>query len=452
MSSGETPPNVVLITVDALRVDHLGYVDSEYSVETPCIDEFFRTSVNYPKAFSNAPHTRASFPAILTGTYPWDFGGYDAVSPSRPHIAECFQKAGYDTAGFHSNPYLSAEFNYDRGFESFSESKSSPSLFARLRKSLTKRFSGDRKDTFVYRLLEKAHNMGEYVLGRNIGVPYVSGEQLNETVDDYLASADEPVFAWMHYMDPHDPYLPKSGTVSEGMSERRAIRLQRKMSERHKTLETGEVDALKRLYRGEIEYLDACVGEMLDSIERRLEGDACILFTADHGEAFGEHGYFRHPHEFHNELVRVPFILSRPGDRDVSRDEVVSSVDILPTLLNVADIEPPAAVAGQSLFALDDQDRTVIGETGEPLSGKVMATDGEYKAVADLPARKYEAYRSVTLTEESPCSTSLEEVRALYNELEERIDSVGETEHVKMESPEIGSATEERLYQLGYKE
>jgi arylsulfatase len=180
-------PNVFLLTVDALRADHLGYHGYERDT-SPFLDSLADRAVYFTTAISASSHTREAIPALLTGRYPDLFAanGYRCVTDT---VADHLQTAGYDTAGFHSNPYVSRAYRFDSGFDTFDDDL---------------RLGQHRVVALIQRALEKfLLNKGEY---------HARAETINDRSLDWLATVDDgPIFLWNHYMDPHGPYNPPNG-------------------------------------------------------------------------------------------------------------------------------------------------------------------------------------------------------------------------------------------------
>lgn len=449
--------NVVLITVDALRQDHLGYADTQESVPTPNIDSLADESTVFTHAYANGPHTRASFPSILTGTYPWEYGGYDRIVPDRPHIADWMQQHSYRTGGFHSNPYLGPEFGYGRGFDTFRSGSDEESVMEKSRKLVMERFFGKSKNTLAYKLIERTHSLMECVTGQTIGVPYVKGQELNRMVEKWFKTTDsEPCFAWVHYMDVHDPYLPKDDTRSSDVDSRRAIQLQKQMVNSPDRLSTADRKELKQLYKGEVEYVDGCIGDLLEIIDECLGlEDTVVGFISDHGEAFGEHDYFRHPHEFHEEVSRIPIMFRQPGTEGDRVDVPVSNVNVFPTLLSCVGVPVPDACSGRNIFSDDftKQDgRGVYGHTGDPNQGKAMVVNREWKYILDMSSDSETLYDMENDPEERTniAAERTETRERLRTSLQRHLSSL-EGGGTEVSSPDVSGDVEDRLERLGYK-
>lgn len=115
------PDNIILITIDSLRADFVDGSNEGDQSKSPFIDSLADDGIRFTNAYANGPRTSASFQAILASRYPLEFGRSTILSNNHTSIAEIFEKSGYHTAGFHSNPYLSTEYGYDRGFDVFDD-------------------------------------------------------------------------------------------------------------------------------------------------------------------------------------------------------------------------------------------------------------------------------------------------------------------------------------------
>lgn len=364
-------PNVLLVTVDSLRADTV----YGSRAETPVWDRLGDSGTTYDRAFSQGPFTTFSMPSLFTSRYP---SGLDYVEFSdetvgvyiddEPTLPEVLARNGYQTAGFHSNPLLSNLFGFDRGFDVFD---------ARLPFSNTDVLPGRAKilaDKF-FRLVRKH--------------AYLPAEHLNDRAAEWLDTRDStaPFFLWLHYMDVHGPYQSKSGSTY--LNKYRGERLWRKAQ--NGTLSESEHDELRDLYRQEVEYTDEQLGILLDALrERGLIDDTLLVLTADHGEQFGEHGAYSHPHQLYDELIRVPLLIRDPvGVESRTVSTPVELVDVFPTICARAGIEPPASLAGDTFPARtpeaprDDAEPTVFSEADlTPAYNACVRTD-HWKYVSD---------------------------------------------------------------------
>ncbi|HJS58045.1 MAG TPA: sulfatase, partial [Vicinamibacteria bacterium] len=290
------PRDLVLVTIDTLRADRLGVYGSK-DVATPVLDRIAREGVMAPEAMVHVALTRPSHVSLLTGLLPYQHGIRDNVSPglgaSVPTLATLLQQKGFRTAAFVSSIVLSKQSGLDRGFETYSDEFEAEGDDARFLNTIQKR--GDETLGDAIRWLE--------------GVP-----------------KERRAFLWLHLYDPHDPYEPPEPYASRYAG---------------------------RPYDGEVAWTDELIGRLdtaLERIGRRRE--ALLVITSDHGEGLGEHNEGAHGFFVYQATLRVPLIVRGPGVQPGSRLAVTArGVDLLPTLLEMLDVEPPAGatLAGRSL-------------------------------------------------------------------------------------------------------
>ncbi|MCY2960916.1 MAG: sulfatase [Planctomycetota bacterium] len=290
---GPTPkrPNVLLITIDTLRADHLGTYGYPRPT-SPQIDAFAARSAVFENAHSSASWTLPSLASIHTSLLSTTHGCWKISSRLEPEFttaAEVLRDAGYDTAMVACHIFLSAQYGLQQGFTHVDDELVRPPSDA------AEAISSPGVTQRGVRFLERKAAAGE----------------------------DVPWFLWLHYFDPHDSYLPHEG-----------------YSEKFGTKE--EID----LYDGEIAFTDHYVGLVLKRLaELGLEDDTIVVITADHGEEFGEHGFKRHGYSLYQEAVRIPLVVRVPGAAARRIPEVVGNVDVLPTLLAACQI-PMKSVQG----------------------------------------------------------------------------------------------------------
>jgi len=277
-------PNVILITVDTLRADHVGCYGAK-DVQTPVMDSLAHDGLQYDRAISQVPLTWPAHAAILTGTYPFQNGVQDFTSPPLAQqfrsIAQSFQTAGYATGAVVSSFVLDRSFGLARGFDYYDDAFP-PSNFQQKEVGLVDR----RADDSVNRALGW--------LGK---------------------TSKRPFFFWLHLYDPHSPYDPPEPFRTE-----------------YKT----------HSYDGEIAYTDREIGRLIAWLKtKNLYAGALIVLVSDHGESLGEHGEQEHGFFLYDATIRVPLIVKPPtraGTRANKISEPVEIVAIGPTLLSLAGI------------------------------------------------------------------------------------------------------------------
>jgi len=303
--------NIILLTIDALRADHLSCNGYNHDT-TPNLDRFADRNTNFTTAYSPSSHTREAVPALLTGQYPDDAIDED-YHLNAPSIATYLQEEGYVTGGFHSNPFLSRAYGYDAGFDEFD----------------------DDLHLGQHKLIALAQRFMDKLRNRH----YARAPEINERSLTWVDSLneEEPFFLWNHYMDVHGPYDPPIDEITTGgrsISGAKAQSLYQKSLESPEEITEGERETLRNAYDAEINYLDTHLQQLLDAFDsRNILNNSLVIVVADHGDAFGEHGYYGHPRQLHEEILRVPCIISHPNKTDTSVDKPVSTVCILSTIL-----------------------------------------------------------------------------------------------------------------------
>jgi arylsulfatase len=321
-----SPTNVLLITIDCLRPDHVSVYGYERPT-TPHLDDLANEGVRFTQAISQGPCTRVSFAAMFSSTYPAMFGGFLRLSPQRTVLAEILREAGYCTVALGSNPYLSPIYGYDKGFEIFDGSLV-PWIQSR-----------------QHRLLKYLNRF--FIVARRL-LPYLPASALTAKAVRFLRhhSPARPWFLWLHYMDVHDPYRPPRRHAARFRSARRPELSNRALWQKALS-QPGEISENERqhlvdLYDAEINFADEQIGRLLAHLRRQGWLDSTlIIVTADHGEAFGEHGKFSHRFELYDELLRVPLIMRLPAR--LPAGQVVTSqvrlLDLVPTVLDLLNID-----------------------------------------------------------------------------------------------------------------
>ena len=291
-------PNVVLISIDCLRADHVGAYG--YSRDTtPQIDAFAEDAVLFETAVSTAPMTPPSHMSMFTGLFPslHDGSKFAKLAPSVPYLPEILSQAGYQTDGLVTGAYLSQTYGFEKGFD-------------------------------LYRLDHRSP----------------AAETVKQALELLRLGAGRSQFLFLHLIDAHWPYEPP-----EELMDRFAPRpsdlaglLQRVLdNQRPRTPE--EIERVVALYDSEIASADEAVGRLLGAMkDMGLYDRSLIIITADHGEAFYDHGHWQHSTTLYEELVRIPLIVKWPGQSPKGRVGFqVSQVDIFTTTLKVAGLPPP---------------------------------------------------------------------------------------------------------------
>jgi choline-sulfatase len=395
--------NVILVTIDTLRADHLSCYGSQ-TVATPNIDRLAAEGVRFANAATTVPFTLPAHSSIMTGTYPPYHGVRENVGyfldEDIPTIAELLAAHGYSTTGFVSSFVLDARWGIARGFDTYF-------------------------DDF------------DVASQRQINLASVQRDG-QETVAEAIRWLDQrpsgPFFLWLHLFDPHEPYTPPEPFLSR----------------------------YSHPYDGEIAYSDELIGRFRQALEDRgLMNRSLVILTGDHGEGLGDHGEGFHGYFIYDSTVHVPLIVHLPfgglGGRVVT--EAVSHVDLQPTILTALGVTPPEGTQGVSLIPLlldleVPQDRAVYTESYYPLFHygwaplrSIRTTRHKY---IDVP--RPELFDFVDDQREE--QNLFEERRSVAQDLGQRLKILMETlDRVQEDAsrePDLDEATLQQLQALGY--
>src|SRR5438270_1499409 len=300
-AAANSAPNVIVITIDTLRADHLGCYGYK-QIKTPNIDALAADGVRFEHAYTPVPVTLPAHTAIFTGTYPMLSGMHDfsanRLSPEQPTLASILKEHGYTNGAVIGSAVLDRRFGLDHGFDFY-------------------------YDHFDFSRLQES-NLDEMERPGNV----VADAALDWLANNY----QKKFFLWMHLYDPHYPYRPPAPYNEQYAS---------------------------NLYDGEIAFADAQVGRLIHFLkEKNLYQNAVIILAGDHGESLGEHGEKTHGFFIYNATLHVPLIIRLPGPpKRITRIPApifasVSLADIVPTVLHVLNLDVPAQVQGQNLLPL----------------------------------------------------------------------------------------------------
>ena len=320
--------DVLLITIDTLRADHLGAYGYRRPT-SPLIDGFARTAVTFDQAYTYWPKTRGSFVALLTGRRDSQTGygkTHQGLLDFNPTLASVLKAAGYRTAAVVDNANLARENGYHKGFDSYRETWKEPELATEM----------DRTRAITSAGIELLTESG-------------------------ARQPRPPLFLWLHYVNPHAPYSPPPPHDTAFMdAEARGGRALPVVPDYHGGIpRRWAVAGQRRLgyyvaqYDGEIAAVDAEVGRVLEALDNAgLARRTVVMLTSDHGESLGEHDYyFDHGEDVFDPSLRIPLLVRVPGGNAGSRTGVLAStLDLVPTVLDAVKVSYPPELAGQSLL------------------------------------------------------------------------------------------------------
>jgi len=305
----------------------------------------------FKNAYSASSHTPEAVPAMLSGRYPDIFSDneYQRVVPT---IADLLANTSILSGASHSNIHVSRINGFESGFDHFFDD-----LY----------FGQNRLLALGQKLLNRIFKSRQTY--------YARADEINRRSLDWLDSLDDSqgFFLWNHYMDVHGPYEPPAEYQrifrDELVDRDEARNLFHRAIDDPNSITESEHQTLIDLYDCEIRYIDDQISAFLDSIkEKGLLEDSLVIQTADHGDAFAEHNYYNHPRRLHKELVHIPFIVAHPSVNSERIETVISTLDIVPTILSLFDKLSPEDLPGQPLQEIvstpqDYTDRRVYLQT-----------------------------------------------------------------------------------------
>ena len=340
--------NVVLVTVDCLRRDHLG--SWGYSRDTtPNIDGVVERALVFNNMVSNGNCTPASFPSIMASTYPAVSGSILDMLPRGCHlISERLKERGYTTIGIHSNPFLSSRFGYGRGYDIYEDLQGKTGYCSKW----VPRIKG-----VLSRVLQRApyfHEVKSIIRQIMSYNPYVWANEIVDRSIHHLSSVKGPFFLWAHFMDAHFPYMYPEYDDKHVYTRISKLRLGRVLGDanRRGAVTDGQLQDLMDLYDTNLRYIDFQIGRLLSFFhEKGVEEDTILIITSDHGEEFMEHGNVFHCNKLYNEFIQVPLVIRHPEiDEKVGVDVMMSHLDVAPSILDFLGAREDPLFGGKSVL------------------------------------------------------------------------------------------------------
>jgi arylsulfatase A-like enzyme len=399
-----TRPNVVVIVSDTFRRDHLGTFGSTH-IHTPRIDEFARSSVVFDR------HVISSFPTmparadILTGTHSYTYMGWEPLPRHMPTLPGILSRAGYHTMGVVDTPFFVREgFGYDRGFDDFVWVRGQGDDTRPHERSDARSTWTSEEDRMVARTVTQAERWLE-------------------------RHHDERFFLYVDTWDPHEPWDAPDYYTSRYRADYGGRRVYPSYGRWEEAgLTRDDVDLAHATYCGEVTMVDFWVGRLLAKLEvLGLEENTIVLFTSDHGFYFGEHGYFGKAEwindleatvtedsvvpdwlpeswlltvgwsPLYRELTNVPLMVRAPWLEPGRRSALTSAPDLAPTILDLAGVERPESMQGESfgdvLVGTKDEHRPFVVS-----SWPLYFAAGEFTNAVDSRSRRIASYMPMTVS------------------------------------------------------
>ena len=315
-------PNVILLSLDSLGARYLSA--NGYAAQTsPRLDALIADSFSFDRAYAQYPATLVSHGSLFTARYPRHHGRYLATSAPLVTLVQEIAHAGYWTAAFTENAWVSSAFGFARDFDRYADGVERGAVAV----------LGDAPGTFAH-------------------------------AGDWLAEhgKSERFFLFVHTYEVHSPYLPRareSRALADALTpgdtrsfEPRAMNLALiAHNQEREAMSDRDLRRYEALHAGEIRDLDDSLGEFLDRLgQLGLLDDVLLVVTSDHGEQFGQHGRVEHGESLHERVLHVPLLFRWPGHIAPGRSRLLAqSIDVMPTVLDLLGLALPGGIDGRSL-------------------------------------------------------------------------------------------------------
>ena len=389
--STESPENVLFVVMDTVRKDRL----TPYGYDrptTPNLESFAEEATVFEEAVAPAPWTLPVHASLFTGMYPSHHGA-DQENPyleGATTLAETLSAAGYDTACYSSNAWITPYTHLTDGFshqDNFFEVMPGEFLSGPLAKAWKTMNDNDALRAVADKLVSLGNTAHEYFAGGG------SADSKTPAVVDRtmeFIEGSERSFAFINLMDAHLPYHPPEEFAEEfapGVDSTEVCQNSKEYNSGARDIDDDEWEAIRGLYDAEIAHIDDQLGRLFDWLkETGRWDDTMVVVCADHGELHGEHDLYGHEFCLYDPLVNVPLLVKHPELEADRRDDQVELVDLYHTVLDALDVEggTPAS-PGDDVVALD-RTRSLLSASYREFSrasnddpGQVR--DGEYAFV-----------------------------------------------------------------------
>ena len=395
-------PNVILITIDTVRADHLGCYGAK-NAQTPTLDALAHDGIVFERAISQVPLTWPSHTVILTGTYPFQNGVQDftgtPLAPQFRTVAQAFKDHGYRTGAVVSAFVLDRSWGLARGFD-FYDDAFSPEQFK----------------------------------NRDLGlVERTAGESVTRALKWLQTNPQRPFFFWLHLYDPHSPYDPPEPYRSRFKD---------------------------RLYDGEIAYADHELARLIAWLKRSgLYDSSVVVMLSDHGESLGEHGEHEHGFFVYDSTIRIPLIVKPAAGSEFNQRRVprpVETTSVAPTLLRLAgitDVSLEKQFASDNLLTKSDTDSAAYSETFYAFSSfgwsPLHALETERYHYVEAPTPELYDLRSDPIESKNIAAQQSATVAVLKDKLQQLM-AVRPFKPIQADSSTLTPDAAEKLRALGY--
>ncbi len=350
------PKEIIFLTlIDAMRPDHMGSYGYDKPT-SPHLDTLAAQGKRYTRVYVNAPWTRPSTTSFLTGQHASRHRTETAKTKLPKDVktlAQHLKKAGWTTAGFVANGNGGSLAGLQKGFDVFR----------------------DPTNTYTKKVRGKTYNglpTGEFLIARTL-----------EWLEGVKA---EKLFVFLFLVDPHDPYYAPPELEKKFLGDYKGKIRRRALWEYDNDYPLAERKSMLAIYDAGIAYADLAMGQLFAGLKRmKLYDKSTFLVSADHGEGFGEHGFYLHAHHFWEEVIKVPLIVAGPGIKPGVDDRLADSLDVVATVAELAGT-PWQSIPGKSVLGPKESNPRVISEYNEFGIHRQAILGPRYKVIWQRPA------------------------------------------------------------------
>jgi arylsulfatase A-like enzyme len=410
-SSEQSPPNIVLLTIDALSASHMSLYGAARPT-TPALAQFAQRATTFDRAYANGNFTTPGIASILTSTRPWTHRAlqlpvWPRDSTRENSLPALLSRNGYQMGYVSTNAHAGAAAQGFGGYFQFSRtdrtrdvSVCTDGLAALLRYACA---------AAEVPLISEFQSLADRLRG-GPGSLHYDPRLATRPALAWLRNVDKskPVFLWVHLFPPHSPYAapaPWLGRFDRSPNDRDIASTEPHWAYLQSAVPPAEARTLEARYDESVAYVDYYAGEFLRQAQQLLGENTVLVVTADHGESFA-HGYGAHTGPgLYEEIIRVPLIIKLPGQSVGRRSSLIAEqVDIAPTLAEVAGLRPPSSWDGRSLLGACAATDAALHETDRPAfsmnfeenprhaaltTGSVAVIEGQWKLVHYMGRLRY---------------------------------------------------------------
>jgi arylsulfatase A-like enzyme len=439
--NGKNDKNLILITVDCLRADHLHCMGYTKKI-TPTLDNLANNGVLFTNVMANGPNTMLSVPSFLTSTLP-----PVKINPNET-LANILKKHGYATKAYNPNPILynkKVHKNSIKGFDSYDMILSNikrnfiifeiifASIMKFYRRHMDKKGNLSKKKSFIYEILLRVLSNLLYTKQYRYGP---SAEDINKKALFWIKNQKGKFFLWLHYMDVHEPYY------SEDYKDKKELRyLITKYRYLPNMLTSKEIKKIIDLYDLGIKYVDNEINKFLKELKSKNHFEnSIIIISADHGDAFGEHGTFGHGGKYYpqlyDEVLHVPLIIYNLKQKGIKIDRQVQLLDLAPTICKMLKIPTSPQFFGRSFFNPSNcgiivNCRTCIGYRTNNFKLIIYKTEKQENELYDLKKDPKET-KNIYNKEKKITNKLEKEMIILLNQYKKKMKLFEISDHVKL--------------------